>query len=170
MRTLRFHRETLASNPDAYIADLPRLQNTVVDHLKSCGYSKVTFTRCPELIEKYVNCIFETQDRKPFFHIGGSLPYCWNSPKDWDKDFIRYEWGHLRSRNQNESAHKITNLCLQSARCNQHIQTSMDIDEVLKWLEGSVVEHRVQFVLTNRRILFESSIWNDLLRELNKYR
>ena len=115
-----------------------------VNQLKKCGYSKVTPIRCPELIAQYVGLIFDTQDKLPFFHVAGPLPYCWNSPKDWDKDYIRYEWGHLRSRNQNDSPDKITNLCLQSARCNQHIQTAMDIDEVLIWLDGSAVAKRGQ--------------------------
>ena len=79
------------------------------------------------------------------------LPFCWNSPKDWDKDYIRYEWGHLRSRNLNGDAHQIENICLQSARCNQHVQTSMDIAEVLVWLSGSAIAARVQTVLERRQ-------------------
>ena len=27
------------------------------------------------------------------FHVEGTeLPLCWNSPKDWEKDYIKYEW------------------------------------------------------------------------------
>jgi hypothetical protein len=99
------------------------------------------------VVDRFVDAIFATQDEKPFFHVDGELLYCWNAPKDWDKDYIRYEWGHLSSRNQNKVAHNIQNLCLQSARCNQHVQTSMDIDEVLKWLDGSQVAERVRQVM-----------------------
>ena len=95
---------------------------------------------------------------------------CWNAPKDWDKDFIRYEWGHLHSRNQNESAHDVENLCLQSARCNQHVQTSMDITEVIGWLEGSRVAERVRIVLDRRRRLFDSQVWKTLAEELSRFR
>jgi hypothetical protein len=102
--------------------------------------------------------------------VDGDLPYCWNAPKDWDKDYIRYEWGHLSSRNQNEGAHHIENLCLQSARCNQHIQTSMDIGEVLFWLEGSRVAERARVVLERRQQFFSSDGWKDLFNELSRFR
>ena len=89
---------------------------------------------------------------------------------DWDKNYIRYQWGHLRSRNQNELAHEITNLCLQSARCNQHIQTSMDISEVESWLSGSAVAKRIADVLAARQALFAGARWTDILTRLSRFR
>lgn len=169
-RTLRSHREALASNPDAYTADLPRLQETAVAHLKRFGFTKVTSHRCPDLINEFVAEIFEAQDMRPFFHIDAALPFCWNAPKDWNRNYIRYEWGHLRSRNQNENAHHIENICLQSARCNQHVQTSMDITEVMEWLRGSPVATRAELVLAKRRSLFASERWRVLLVKLGRYR
>ena len=169
VRTLRMHREALAANPNAYTADLPRLRETAVGHLKRFGFSRVTRSRCPILVDEFVGAVFATQECRPFFHIDGALPYCWNSPKDWDKNYIRYEWGHLRSRNQNEDAHQIENICLQSARCNQHVQTSMDIAEVLAWLGGSSIAARIQSVLERRRHLFASDEWRRLLAELSYY-
>jgi hypothetical protein len=165
---LRAHRETLARNRDAYTADLARVRETAVYHLKRSGFAKVTLSRCGPLVDRFVGAIFETQAWKPFFHVDGSLPYCWNAPKDWD--YIRYEWGHLHSRNQNEGAHDVENLCLQSARCNQHVQTSMDIAEVVGWLEGSRVAARVRIVLDRRRRLFDSHVWKTLLEELSRFR
>lgn len=169
-RTLRAHREELARNPTAYHTDIARVQETVVHHLKKCGFARITRTRCAALVDQFVDAIFDTQNRLPFFHIDSDLPYCWNRPNDWDKNYIRYEWGHLSSRNQNESAHHIENLCLQSARCNQHIQTSMDIEEVLFWLDGSRVAERVRTVLERRRQLFGSDRWKDILNELARFR
>ena len=169
-RTLRSHREALARNPMAYTADLPRVRETAVHHLKKCGFLRVTSARCSSIVDRFVDAIFNTQDRLPFFHIDNPLPYCWNAPKDWDKDYIRYEWGHLSSRNQNEGAHHVENLCLQSARCNQHIQTSMDIDEVLSWLDGSRVAERGRTVLGRRQQLFGSDSWHQLLDELSRFR
>lgn len=169
-RTLRAHREALAANPDAYTADLPRLRETAVGHLKRFGFSRVTRRRCPSLIDTFVEAIFAAQQYRPFFHIDSPLPFCWNAPKDWNKNYIRYEWGHLRSRNQNEDAHQIENICLQSARCNQHVQTSLDIDEVLHWLEGSPVASRVRAVLDCRQRLFASEAWHKLLTDLERYR
>ena len=169
-RTLRQHREALAANPNAYVSDKPRFRDTVIGHLKQCSFNSVSRGRCAPLIDHIVDAIFETQDQRPFFHIDDALPFCWNAPKDWDKDYIRYEWGHLRSRNQNVDAHAIENLCLQSARCNQHIQTSMDINEVLDWLDGSRVAVRVREVLKKRDRLFASEAWRALLDELERHR
>ena len=169
-RTLRAHREALAQNPAAYIADLPRVRETAVYHLKKCGFVRATRARCASVVDQFLDAIFETQARLPFFYVDNPLPYCWNAPKDWDKTYIRYEWGHLSSRNQNVGAHDVENICLQSARCYQHIQMSMDIDEVLAWLDGSRIAERVRFVLERRRQLFESSDWRDLLRELSRFR
>jgi hypothetical protein len=169
-RTLKAHREALAKNPTAYSTDLPRIQQTAVGHLKRCGFSRVTRSRCRPLVDRFVNAIFDTQNCRPFFHVKSPLPFCWNRPTDWNKDFIRYEWGHLRSLNQNDDAHQIENICLQSARCNQHIQTSMDITEVLEWLKSSAVEVRVKSVLERRQQLFVSTQWKQLLADLEPYR
>jgi len=169
-RTLRAHREELSRNPAAYTADLGRVRETAVHHLKRSGFLRVTLSRCAPLVDRFVEAVFDTQDRRPFFHIDNALPYCWNSPKDWDKNYIRYEWGHLHSRNQNEGAHHVENLCLQSARCNQHIQTSMDIGEVVVWLEGSRVADRVRAVLDRRQRLFNGDGWRELLDELSRFR
>ena len=169
-RTLRAHREALAANPLAYSYDFPRLRETAVNHLRQCGFNRVTLTRCPKLVDQFVALIFESQDRLPFFHVEGHLPFCWNSPKAWDKNYISYEWGHVRSRNQNQDAHQIDNLCLQSARCNQHIQTSMDIEEVILWLAGSPVAERARQVLNKRKELFASENWKNLLKELESFR
>jgi hypothetical protein len=170
IRTLKAHREALADNSEAYVADLPRVRETAVYHLKKCGFVRATRSRCAPAIDDFVDAIFETQARQPFFYVDNPLPYCWNAPKDWDKAYIRYEWGHLSSRNQNVGACNVENICLQSARCNQHIQTSMDIGEVLAWLDGSRVAERVRFVLERRRQLFGTRAWHNLLRELSRFR
>lgn len=164
------HRRQLAENPNAYIEDLPRLTGTVVGHLKRCGFEKITTRRGGELIKKYVDLIFEAQDNRPLFDVTGELPYCWNSPKDWSYNYIRYQWGHLKSRNLNDAPDFLENLCLQSARCNMHVQTSMDIDEVIAWLKGSAVADRTLAVLEKRSALFESTAWRDLTQALNTFR
>ena len=106
-----------------------------------------------------IRLLFEAQEERPFFHVEGTeLPLCWNSPRDWDKSYIKYEWGHLRSRNQaQDKAHKLKNLGLYSARCNQHIQTSMHIEELMVY--GGILAQRISNVLTNRRKLFSSEEW-----------
>lgn len=170
MATLKEHREALKENALAYTNDFSRLPTTAVYHLKRCGFGRVTIYRCGHLVDAFVRMIFDAQNRHPFFHIDSELPFCWNAPKDWDKNYIKYEWGHLRSVNQNNDAHQLENLCLQSARCNQHIQTSMDIIEVIEWVKGSVIEKRISNVLENRKQMFASLEWQTLLKELEQFK
>ncbi|WP_139443911.1 hypothetical protein [Aeromonas veronii] len=173
MKSLLEHRENLKNNIRAYEIDIERCYGTVVKHLKDAGYKRITLNRAESLIKRFVDLIFEAQDCKPFFHIESSsgLPYCWNSPSKngWDVDYIKYEWGHLQSRNQNgDAAHCAQNLCLQSARCNQHIQSSMNVGELKEY--GGKLEQSINKNLDKRDTLFASSKWKDLLVELEHWK
>lgn len=168
--TLRQHRQLLADNPLAFTDDLTRAKRTIIRHLRSYGYTLLKASKPPPVVAEYVDAIFKTQGCKPFFNIDSELPYCWNAPKHWDKNYIRYEWGHLKSKNQNNAASDIENLCLQSARCNQHVQTSMDISEVSEWLKGSEVASRIAEILEARKELFTTLLWKGLVTDLNKFR
>jgi hypothetical protein len=164
------HRKALSENPDAYSFELDdqaihRLVKTLVPHLKHAGFNVSPSKNSRELSE-IVKLLFTAQDNLPFFHVEGTeLPLCWNSPKDWGKNYIKYEWGHLRSRNQAQSdAHSLTNLGLYSARCNQHIQTSLHIEELMVY--GGVLAQRISNVLSARRKLFESEDWNRCVEKI----
>jgi hypothetical protein len=170
MANLRAHRRALSQNLAAYEQDLDRAKRTVVEHLRKCGYVLLKPNRPNAATDAYVEAIFEAQDRKPFFHVTGDLPFCWNAPANWNLPYIHYQWGHLRSRNQNEDAHELTNLCLMSERCNQHVQSALDISEVRDWLLGSRVAERIDQVLASRRALFASPRWDSLLAGLEAYR
>lgn len=169
MSTLREHRRALAANPNAFEHDLPRLSKSLVPHLKRCGYRRAGSKGARPLVAEIVEQIFDAQGRRPLFHIDAQLPYCWNAPGQWKRDYIRYEWGHLHSRNQNQNAERIDNLALCSARCNQHIQTSMDIGEVLDWLAGSRVASRIEEVLARRSQLMQSPRWLSLCERLKEF-
>lgn len=164
--TLRSYRQAIASNPQAYEEDLPRLTRNLIPHLRRCGFSGAGKSSARPFVERMVNLLFDAQRRRPLFHIEAPLPYCWNAPKDWGHSYVRYEWGHLKSRNQNAVADMIENLSICSARCNQHVQTSMDIDEVRLWLQGSPVASRIDEVLSARERLFSSSTWAEVCRFL----
>lgn len=168
-KTLKEHRECLSSNPNAYSEDLVRLERTLIPHLKRCGYSKIGKSSAKPMRELFVSLIFDTQDNLPFFHVDGDLPFCWNSPKGWQYNYIRYEWGHLDSKNQNNNAERIDNLSIMSARCNQHMQTSMDIDEVREWLYGSRLSSRIEYILAKRELLFRSKAWSELIESLEEF-
>ncbi|MBK9367068.1 MAG: hypothetical protein IPN01_12235 [Deltaproteobacteria bacterium] len=163
---LRAHRLALAQHPNVYEEDLPRLPETLASHLKNAGFTGAATRAAQPLVQKMVLLLFDAQTRRPLFHVESDLPFCWNAPLHWDTNYIRYEWGHLRSRNQNTDAEDPTNLALCSARCNQHVQTSMDIDEVRDWLRGSRIADRIDDVLSRRARLFGSTEWTSLIEEL----
>ena len=165
------HRRALSDNEDAYTYEIrdeniERLVKSLIPHLKKAGFS-VTLRNSFDPLSEIIKCLFAAQDYRPFFHVEGTeLPLCWNSPRDWDKDYIKYEWGHLRSRNQaQDKAHKLENLGLYSARCNQHIQTSMHIEELMVY--GGILAQRISNVLTARRKLFESKEWQAIVNEIS---
>ena len=164
------HRKALLANPDAYCYEIKnnieRLVKTLVPHLKKSGLN-VSFSKNFNELSQIINLLFEAQDEAPFLHIEGTeLPLCWNHPRDWDKNYIKYEWGHLRSRNQAEKdAYKLENLALYSARCNQ-IQTSMHIEELM--IYGGIIAQRINQVLIARKKLFKTEKWRYLVEELTK--
>jgi hypothetical protein len=164
------HRKALSANFEAYNFEIKdenigRLVKSLVPHLKSAGLNVSPSKNFDELAQ-IIKLLFQAQDDRPFFHVEGTeMPLCWNSPRDWDKSYIKYEWGHLRSRNQAEDkAHKLDNLGLYSARCNQHIQTSMHIEELMVY--GGILAQRISNVLTVRRKLFESQEWLTLVQKI----
>ena len=164
------HRRTLAANPKAYTyeleeAHISRLVRTLVPRVKNAGY-RATPSKSFDILAEAIRLLLRAQDDRPFFHVEGTeLPLCWNSPRDWDKDYIKYEWGHLRSRNQSpEQEHDVENLGLYSARCNQHTQAAMHIEELMVY--GGILAQRISNVLTARRMLFESEEWKALLNSL----
>jgi hypothetical protein len=164
------HRKALSENAEAYTFELrdeniERLVRSLIPHLKIAGY-QVSMSKSFEMLSTLIRLLFEAQDNRPFFHVEGTdLPLCWNSPKDWDKDYIKYEWGHLKSRNQMPICpNSIEYIGLYSARCNQHIQTSMHIEELMVY--GGILAQRISNVLTSRRKLFESERWRDSVKNL----
>lgn len=164
------HRKIINENSSAYEKDLEseRLVKTIINHIRE-DFPNVRFDKTKkEILKKIVLLLFEAQDKRPFFHVEGTeLPLCWNRPADWDTDYIKYEWGHLLSRNQRpEKKSSIENIGLYSARCNQHIQSSMNIQELMVY--GGLLAQRISNVLTERRKLFISEEWKNLIIELKK--
>jgi hypothetical protein len=57
-----------------------------------------------------------------------------------------------------------------SARCNQHVQAALNIDEVLQWLKGSSTATRIETVQKKRSQLFKSDKWKTLVKEFDSYK
>ena len=164
------HRSTINGNTKAYETDLKtdRLTKSIINHIRK-DFSNVRFDQAKlEILKEIINLLFEAQESRPFFHVEGTeLPLCWNRLSDWDIDYIKYEWGHLLSQNQiPEKSGSIENIGLYSARCNQHIQSSMNIQELMVY--GGLLAQRISNVLTNRRKLFESLEWEILKNKLRE--
>lgn len=98
------------------------------------GY-RVTPKKHHNLLSDFITLLFEAQGKAPIFEPDtAELPLCWNRPENLDLSYIKYEWGHLHSINQNSNdAHVVRNLGLYPARCNQHIQASMEIYELIPY-------------------------------------
>lgn len=165
------HRQALANNPNAYTYEIEhnidRLVSTLIPHLRYSGI-KLSLRKHSVALANIVTTLFDVQDKTPIFHVEGTeLPLCWNSPGDWDKNYIKYEWGHLRSKNQNPTQTLgIEDLALYSARCNRHIQSSMNIEELM--IYGGILEHRIRSVIAKRQSLFASNIWHDEIEKLRE--
>ena len=164
------HRRIINSNPQAYVKDLKsdRLVKSIINHIRN-DFANVRFDHHKKkVLSEIINLLFDAQEQRPFFHVEGTeLPLCWNRPADWNIDYIKYEWGHLLSKNQMpEKSSSIENIGLYSARCNQHIQSSMNIQELMVY--GGLLAQRISNVLTNRRVLFASSKWKELVSKLNE--
>ncbi len=167
--TLKEHRIKLSQCEDCFGKDIERVVDTFIKHMKSCGYYGVP----DKLRKEIVSLIWEAQGKKPFYYSVSTdgLPLVWSRPADWPKhDYFRYEWGHLDSINQNgDSANYLENFALMTARGNQHIQTSLNIDEVLEFLEGSQAGNTAKKNITKRQKLFSSKAWKSLKKKLKPY-
>jgi hypothetical protein len=165
---LKEHRIILNGNIHAYTEDLKsnRLVNTMIPYIKKSFQNLKINPSKKIILKEIVNLLFDSQDRRPFFHVEGTeLPLCWNNPGDWNIAYIKYEWGHLWSKNQSpETYNSIKNIALYSARCNRHIQSSLNIEELMVY--GGSLAQRISNVLTKRRFLFDSERWNDLVEQL----
>jgi hypothetical protein len=163
------HRRALTQNQDAYTYEVEnnseRLIRTLIPHIKGPAVS-LSPRKHGAILARTIALLFETQDERPIFHVEGTeLPLCWNRPLDWDKAYIKYEWGHLRSKNQNPLDEVgIADMALYSARCNQHIQAGMNIEELM--IYGGLLAQRISNVLIKRRVLFASQEWQNTIAEL----
>ena len=163
--TLLDHRKNLLNNPKRYIQDKERaikqFAETSYKFYGSCGKNKKLLIK---LLEKLGNLVFENQENKPIYEYQDTLPRAWNSPMNggWKINHIKWEIGHLISLNQGGSNNP-ENLSFQSARCNQHIQTSMNYFETTEYNCKEEVKNRID----NLFVLHKSKEWIDILENIN---
>jgi hypothetical protein len=163
--TLLQHRTNLLNNPNRYTQDKERaIKNFAETSYKfygSCGKNKKLLIR---LLQNLGNLVFENQEHKPIYEYQDTLPRAWNSPMNggWKINYIKWEIGHLISLNQG-GLDNPENLSFQSARCNQHIQTSMNYYETTEYNCKEEVKNR----LNNLFDLHKSKEWTVILEQIH---
>jgi len=110
-------------------SEIERLDKTLSNHLRKM---KVKRTK-PERIEK-IKKILKTQNYTCAFGDGDGS-YCWNHVKDKKRPYLKLEWGHKIPSSHGIKSQEEENLILLCARCNNQIQTSKTIDELIPELE-----------------------------------
>ena len=163
-RSIVNHRNNLFSNSNRYILD----RNRAIENFANAAYKhyKARSNRKKKryvfnLLKQLGEMVFEAQSSKPLYEHGIGLPRAWNAPKNWAIDYIKYEIGHLYSKNQGGSD-KPENLTFQSARCNQHIQTSMNYHETTEYMYVQEVRERID----NVKKLHQTEEWKDVINKI----
>jgi hypothetical protein len=165
--TLLEHREVLLSNPNRYTQDAERaIMQFAQSAYKNIGNQGSNKKKLIPLYQKLGQLVIEAQGYKPLYDYESDLPRAWNSPMKggWKLNYIKYEIGHLISVN-NGGSFKPENLSFQSARCNQHVQTSMNYNETTEYAYIEEVRNRVN----NLFILHKSKEWLDIINYLNLF-
>lgn len=174
---LQKHREMLKLNTkDAFTRDLDRKADTLCGLIQKAGHGSFTKKKpkCRRLARLITYMIFRAQDQKPYFHIDyektdSGLPLCWNVPSKWNLNYIYYEWGHINSRHSlGAEAETIANLCLQSQRCNQHIQSGLNVKDLKAYggaLKEVIEKHERAF-----KELHNSERWLRIMKQVEKYK
>jgi hypothetical protein len=100
-------------------SEIDRLQQTLYVHLHKMNVSSTK----PGRID-FVKYLLDRQNNTCAFgkNVGGK--YCWNSPSDSEKKYLKFQWGHIKPRCRNDETQTVKDLCLLCARCNNQIQTS----------------------------------------------
>lgn len=109
--------------------EIQRLEKTLYNHLRVMKIKKTKEERI-----QIIKAILKNQKNTCAF-ADGDDSYCWNHPKNKDSKFLVLEWGHKIPQNFGKIAHELDNLILLCARCNNQIQTSRKIEQLIPELE-----------------------------------
>ncbi len=110
-------------------SEIERLDKNFIRHLRDMDIHPSK----PERIKK-IKKILKAQNYSCAFGDGDGS-YCWNHVKDKSKPYLKLEWGHKIPSSHEKKSQKEENLILLCARCNNHIQSSKTIEELIPELE-----------------------------------
>ena len=109
--------------------EINRLANVLSTHLREMGLKKSK----EERIEIVKSILTEQKDTCAF--ADGDSRFCWNEPKDKNLTFLKLQWGHKLPRSHGEKAFELNNLILLCARCNNNLQKSRTLEQLIPELE-----------------------------------
>ena len=110
-------------------SEIDRLEKTLSIHLRTMKIKKSKQERISKTKE-----ILKSQNYTCAFGDGDGS-YCWNHPRNEQLSYLKLEWGHKIQRINGQSSQKENNLILLCARCNNQIQTSQTIEDLIPELE-----------------------------------
>ena len=154
------HRQNIADNTECFTQDKERAIANWSEHCWKYvkeNTTDLTKKNAIVILKEMAELVWEAQGGVPLFQFEAptGLPMSWNRPQDGELNYIRYEIGHVHPQLEGGVSNP-ENLTFQSARCNQHIQSSLDIDEVLVYFTSvDVVNER----MANLAELHNSEHW-----------
>lgn len=110
-------------------SEIDRLAKTLSIHLRKMKIKKTKSERI-EMIKK---TLLSQKQTCAFGDGDGS--HCWNHPRNKKLSYLKLEWGHKIPSVHGSISQKEDNLILLCARCNNHIQSSKTIAELIPELE-----------------------------------
>tara|TARA_Y100000310_G_C20126063_1_gene553651 strand:+ start:101 stop:520 length:420 start_codon:yes stop_codon:yes gene_type:complete len=109
--------------------EIERLAQVLYSHLR-----KMNIKMSKDERTDFVKKILKKQNGTCAFAEGDDR-FCWNEPKDKELKYLKLQWGHKLPRSHGDEAHKLDNLILLCARCNNNIQKSRSVKQLIPELE-----------------------------------
>jgi hypothetical protein len=116
--------------------EIQRLAKCLYTHLRRMGVK----LEKPKRLQ-HVRDLLKRQHGTCALGDGISL-YCWNAPKDRELRYLKLEWGHKDPRLTGTTVDSLENLYLVCARCNNQLQTSRRLEDMVIELEHKVTVMR----------------------------
>jgi hypothetical protein len=105
--------------------EIDRLSKTLRKKLFGKSNKKISLRR----YESHVRWVLRSQGDTCLL-AGGNDAYCWNMPKNQHLSHLKLEWAR-KNPGANGGRYKLNNLCLMCTRCNNQLQTSLTLPNLL---------------------------------------
>jgi hypothetical protein len=169
--TLNEHLKTLNQNSKAGPEEIASLLRNLKAKFKKWG--RPEFAKRDDLVLRYINLIFETQDYRCTHWLPvkkGQLNGVWNRPhayyRGWKTKKVMYEVDHVYPINAG-GMHTLENFQFLSANANQFVKCSLTYPDLLRRVDLSdALKDRIVDVLARRKALFHSKEWIELKEEI----